>query len=140
MLAELAEIQGCRDRWEFALGCAWVVAFPPGGYMQAMKNSMVAAMLISTALVAPLIYLELLYAMNVYSDFPWPLFVMLWLIAASFIVVAVPMVRSIRTGQSLLTRPGVLVARLTFLIFAAVIWTGIVKDQMPCFLGVPYCD
>jgi hypothetical protein len=142
MLAELAALRGSRARWEFALGCAWVAAFPPatGGLLQIMKTTIIGALLVSTALVAPLIYLELRYAKMIYSEFPYPLFATLWFVAAAFVVVAAPLIHAVRAGESVLARPVVLTARIGFLILAALFWTFLVKDQMPCFLGVPNCD
>ena len=105
-----------------------------------MKTTMIAAMLISTALVTPLIYLELRYGTQSYSHFPYPLFAILWLVPAAFVLVAAPLIRSVCAGQSVLARPGVLIARAAFLVLAALFWTGFVNDQMPCFLGVPNCD
>ena len=45
-----------------------------------MKTTMITAMLVSTALVAPLVYLELRYALPIYTEFPYPLFAILWLL------------------------------------------------------------
>jgi hypothetical protein len=142
MLAELAHLHDSRARWEFALGCAWVAVFAAGnkGLLQTMKTSLITATLVSTILVAPLVYLELRYAMQNYSNFPYPLFAILWLIAAAFILAAAPVIQAVRAGESVLKRPALLVIRVVFLVLAAIFWTGIVNDQMPCFLGVPNCD
>jgi hypothetical protein len=139
MLAELAELQDFSTRWEFALGCIRVAVFPPGtgGPLQTMRSTTIAAALVSTALVAPLLYLELRYG---YSDFPYPLFAILWLVPAVFVFAAVPLVRAIRAGESVLTHPVVLSLRVSILVLAALFWVAIVNDQMPCFLGVPNCD
>lgn len=139
MLAELAELQDSPTRWRFALGCAWVAAFPPGagGPLQTMKTTTIAGALVSTALIVPLLYLELRYA---YSDFPYPLFAVLWLVPAAFVFVAAPLVRAMQAGESVLARPVVLSVRIGLLVLAALFWAAIVNDQMPCFLGVPNCD
>jgi len=142
MLAELAELQDSRARWEFALGCAWVAVFPPGtgGLLQTMKTTMITATLVSTVLVAPLVYLELRYGTQSYSRFPYALFTILWLVPAAFVFAAAPLMRAVRAGKNVLERPGALVVRVVFLVLAALFWTGFVNDQMPCFLGVPNCD
>lgn len=142
MLAELAALPGCRARWEFALGCAWVATFPPGtgGWLQSMRNTIPTAILAGAAVVAPFIYLELRYARTIYSNFPFPLFALLWLLVSAFVVVAAPLIRAIRAGESVLARPAVLTVRIGFLVGAALFWIAIVQDQMPCFLGVPNCD
>jgi len=102
-----------------------------------MKATVVRAMLVSTVLVAPLIYLQLRFG---YSDFPFVLFAVLWLLPGAFVLAAVPLLRAVRAGESLLARRGALVARVGFLVLTAMVWAGIVDDQMPCFLGVPNCD
>ena len=142
MLAELGEFRGSRERWEFALGCTWVAAFPPGTgeLLQTMKTTMITATLVSTVLVAPLVYLELRYGTQSYSRFPYALFSILWLVPAAFVFAAAPLMRAVRAGKNVLERPGVLVVRVVFLVLAALFWTGFVNDQMPCFLGVPNCD
>jgi len=142
MLAELGGLQDSPARWEFALGCTWVAVFPPGtgGLLQTMKTTMITATLVSTVLVAPLVYLELRYGTQSYSRFPYPLFLILWLVPAAFIIAAAPLMRAVRARKNLLERPGVLMVRVVFLVFAALFWTGFVNDQMPCFLGVPNCD
>ena len=142
MLAELAELQGARARWEFALGCAWVAVFAlgTGGLLQIMKTTSITAALVSTVLVAPLVYLELRYGTQNYSNFPYPLFAILWLVAAAFVLAAAPMIYAVRAGENVLNRPAPLMMRVVFLVLAALFWTGVVNDQMHCFLGVPNCD
>lgn len=103
-----------------------------------MRISLIAATLASAILVAPLVYLELRYAS--YSDFPYALFAILWLVGAAFILAAAPIVHAVRAGESVLKRPALLTMRVVFLLLAAMFWTGVVSDQMPCFLGVPNCD
>jgi hypothetical protein len=139
MLAELAALQDSPTRWKFALGCAWVAVFPPptGGPFETMKYTTITAALVSTVLVAPLLYFELRYG---YSGFPYFLFAVLWLVPAVFVFAAGPLIRAMRAGQSVLAHPVVLSARVGFLVLAALFWTAIVNDQMPCFLGVPNCD
>lgn len=105
-----------------------------------MKSTGIIAMLVGAALVAPLVYLEFRYAMKIHSSFPFALFEMLWLVAAACVFVAAPILRVQRAGESLLGRPGVLVARVSFLVMAVLFWSGIVHDQMACFPGTPNCD
>jgi hypothetical protein len=141
MLAELHELRGAFARWQFALGCAWVAVFSfgSGGVFQMMKTGMRAA-LVSTALVAPLVYLELQYGRQNYSRFPYELFVILWIVPAAFLLTVAPLVRAFRARESAIGRPRLLMARVSFLLLAALFWTAIVNDQMPCLLGVPNCD
>ena len=94
-----------------------------------LKSTTITAALISTALVIPLLYLEL---RNIgYTHFPYPLFAVLWLVPAAFVSTAARPFRA---------HPVVLSARVGFLVVAALFWAVLVNDQMPCFLGAPNCD
>jgi hypothetical protein len=75
-----------------------------------------------------------------FPPFPYPLFAMLWLLPFAVVFVATPLIRATRSGEGVLARPVVLVARVGFLVLAVLLWVIIVNDQMPCFLGVPNCD
>jgi hypothetical protein len=75
-----------------------------------------------------------------YSDFPYPVFLVLWLVPAVSVLAVAPLIRSIRAGETVLTGPGTLVARAGVLVLLALFWALVVSDQMPCFLGVPNCD
>ena len=68
------------------------------------------------------------------------LFGTLWLLPTLFIVLFMPLVRTVRSGGSLLTNPISLLFRVTFLTLIATIWGWGFIDQLPCFLGVPNCD
>jgi hypothetical protein len=105
-----------------------------------MKNTTIVATLLSTVLVAPLAYLQLHNAKQNPWQFPYPLFAILWLVPVAFIFTAAPLIRGVQAGQSVLERPGWFLARVVFLVLAAMFWAGLVNDQMPCFLGVPNCD
>ncbi len=113
-----------------------------------MKATLTRAMLVASALVAPLLYLELRYASRNYAQgplppvvqFPIPLFIILWLIPVVSVLVAAPLMRAAHAGQNLLDRPVALAVRVAFLLIAALLWAGIVADQWPCFMGLPNCD
>ncbi len=150
MLAELAQLQHPSTRWRFALGCACVALFPPrkGGLLQTIMNDKTkrivitfgAASLISLILIAPLAFLQLRYGSRNYPRFPFELFGMLWFLGAFFLITVEPIVRTVRAGDSLLAHPVTLLFRLVFLTLIALMWEGVVNDQLPCFLGVPNCD
>jgi hypothetical protein len=142
MLAELTEVTDPVARWQFALGCMWIALFAPGtgGLLQMRKNTIVTAALISTLIVAPFLYLELRNRPLGALNFPYPLFVLLWVLPAAFVFTAAPIVRSVRAGQNLLAHPILFLTRVTFLVLAALFWSVLINDQMPCFLGVPNCD
>ncbi len=103
-------------------------------------RTIVKAMLAAAALVAPLVALEMRFGGATFSSLASPLFVLLWLVATAFAIVAAPLIRAALAGEGLLARPGVLAARVGFLVLAAGVWIVIVQDQWPCFLGVPNCD
>jgi hypothetical protein len=96
--------------------------------------------IISLALVIPFALLELANRRNIPEDFPIPLFVILWLLPAIFLLTLRPIVRSVQAGNKLLANPVSLLLRAALLVFLAYLWAGILIDQMPCFLGVPNCD
>jgi hypothetical protein len=49
-------------------------------------------------------------------------------------------VRGLRAGETILAHPIALLLRVAVLAFVAIGWANLVRDQMPCFLGVPNCD
>jgi hypothetical protein len=107
--------------------------------MKNMFTNLKYPAIISFFLMLPFLILELVnrpYTIH----FPIPLFVLLWLLPTIFMLIMMPLVRTVRAGNSLMARPIPLVLSAVFLILIAWMWTGIVIDQMPCFLGVPNCD
>ena len=68
------------------------------------------------------------------------LFSVLWLLPTVFIVLLIPMVRDLRAGHSLLANPVSLLLKVALLAVTAMIWSGLLIDQMPCFIGLPNCD
>lgn len=68
------------------------------------------------------------------------LFGLLWLLPTAFVALAAPIVRGARAGHGILANPAGILLRLLLLLLLAVAWTGLLIDQMPCFLGVPNCD
>lgn len=152
MLAELAQLQNPSTRWWFALGCTRVALFPPrkGELLQTiMKHTMKStiptlgfAALISFILVLPFAILESLNNTITKQNAPGliVLFGLLWLLPMAFIFILVPIVRTIRVGNSSLANPISLLFKVAFLTLIAMMWSGLLFDQLPCFLGVPNCD
>lgn len=95
------------------------------------------AAVIGFLLVLPLVILELVYGQASYSGFPFALFAILWLLPAMFALVLMPIAR--KRGD-ISAAPFTLALRIAFLAIIAVMWIGLVNDQLPCFLGVPNCD
>ncbi len=110
-----------------------------------MKNivtSLGLAALISFILVLPFAILESLFnSVNRQNAFGLiVLFGLLWLLSMAFIVILAPIVRTLRAGNNIMAHPTNLLFRVAFLALIAIIWAGILIDQLPCFLGVPNCD
>lgn len=68
------------------------------------------------------------------------LFGVLWLLPTIFILILIPIVRSVRTGKSPLANPLTFLLRVASLALIATVWGWGFIDQLPCFLGVPNCD
>ena len=98
------------------------------------------AALISSVLAVLLVFVELRYASQSYSKLPYLLFAILWFLPTAFVIAIAPLVRAFRTRDSVLTHPVALVLRIAFLTLVAVLWIGLIQDQLPCFLGMPNCD
>ena len=104
--------------------------------------SLKSAALISLILVLPFAILEALN--NTITGRNGPglivLFSLLWLLPTAFILILVPVVRAVRGGDRVMAHPVSLLLRVAFLASIAMMWGGILIDQMPCFMGVPNCD
>jgi hypothetical protein len=94
------------------------------------------------ALMLPLLILEALNNPITRQNAPGLalLFGVMWLLPAVFVVVLMPLARSVRSGHGVMASPVSLALRVGFLAFVAVVWTWALADQLPCFLGVPNCD
>ena len=110
--------------------------------MKTIITDLRLAAIISFILVLPFAILEALNQTITRQNAPGlsVLFGLLWLLPMAFIVILVPIVRSVRAGNSIMANPLNLLFRVTFLVLIAVMWGGILIDQMPCFIGVPNCD
>jgi hypothetical protein len=111
-----------------------------GDIIQAILTNVSLPALISLLLVIPFMIMEVVNKRGFNEGFPIPLFVMMWLLPLSFILTLRPIVRYLRAGNSLITQPVSLLIRIVILVFVAWMWTSLLIDQMPCFLGVPNCD
>jgi len=98
--------------------------------------------IISLILVLPFIVLELAnrQAFRAREGFPITLFVVLWLLPVAFFLILTPTIRNMRAGNKSRVHLISLLLSAAALIFIAWLWGSIILDQMPCFLGVPYCD
>jgi len=112
----------------------------PGDIMQAILKSLGSSTLISLLLILPLMIMEIVNRRNFNEGFPILLFIVMWLLPVIFLLILTPIIRTIRAGDSLLASPIKLLLSVAFLVFIAIVWTGALIDQMPCFLGGPNCD
>jgi hypothetical protein len=103
-----------------------------------------AAALFGLLLITPFAYMEYWNNPRIQSGefrFPFMLFYALWLSPTVFFLAAIPIVRRLRAGESILSHPIPLLLRVAFLALLTLGWVGLLRDQMPCFLGgVPGCD
>lgn len=115
-------------------------AMTQGEPMKHVLTNLRTPALLSLLLVLPLMLMELVNRRQFDEDFPIILFAVMWLLPVIFIVILMPIVRTIRAGNSILANPISLFLRVAFLSLIAVVWVNALIDQMPCFLGVPLCD
>ena len=108
--------------------------------MQSILTNLRWPAIISFLLIIPFMVLEVVNRRNFNEGFPIPLFFIMWLLPLLFIRTAASILRNIRVRNSITANPIVLVVRVGFLAFLIWMWSGILIDQMPCFLGVPNCD
>ena len=112
---------------------------------EAMKNLLTnlrSPAIISFILVLPFVILEFMFNTVNKQNAPGltVLFGLMWLLPTAFIVILAPIVRNVRAGNSIMANPINLLLRASLLAFIAMMWTGILIDQWPCFMGVPNCD
>ena len=107
-----------------------------------MAANLKSAALISLILVVPFAILESLNQTLTTQNAPGLilLFGVLWLLPTAFIIILVPIVRSVRAGNSLLAHPITFLFKVAILVFIAWFWGSLFIDQLPCFMGVPNCD
>jgi len=110
--------------------------------MQNIIPNLGSAALVSFILVLPFAILESLFnTVNKQNALGLiVLFGLLWLSSMAFIVILAPIVRTALSGNNIMASPINLLFRVALLAFIAMVWGGILIDQLPCFLGVPNCD
>lgn len=104
--------------------------------------SLKSAALISLILMLPFVLLESLNQTMTRRNAPdlILLFGLLWLLPTALIVTLVPLVRTVRAGNSVAANPLNLLFRVALLVLIAMMWRSLLMDQLPCFMGVPNCD
>ncbi|MCL4257325.1 MAG: hypothetical protein KJZ53_02210 [Anaerolineales bacterium] len=96
--------------------------------------------LIGLLITAPFAAMELVNRRSYGEDFPFPLFGIMWLMAAVFAAILIPITKDVRTGKASKANWASLLVRGVILVGVIIGWVTLVADQMPCFLGVRYCD
>lgn len=104
--------------------------------------NLASAALISLILVLPFAILEFRFnTVNPRNALDHVvLFGLLWLLPMAFVIILTPIVRTVRAGNGFIPNPFSLLFRGAFLALIAMMWGGILIDQLPCFLGYPNCD
>ena len=116
--------------------------------MQIIRRDVLASILgnlrtpaiISLLLVLPFVILELKNRRSYNEGFPVPLFGLMWLLPLLFMLTLMPIVRNLRAENGSAVKLRSLLPRVVFLCLVAWLWTSLLLDQLPCFLGVPNCD
>jgi len=104
-------------------------------------SSFALASAIGVLLVTPLAFLEFRYAATPrqLSDYA-ALFGLLWLLPVAFVMIGTLLVRAFRSKPTIVARPVSFVSGVIVLAVVAGVWLAVVRDQVPCFIGVPICD
>ena len=110
--------------------------------MSTVTTTLRPAGLISLGLVAPFAILEVLNNGITRPNAPGLalMFGLMWALPTAFVMILVPLVRSVRAARGVSANPVRLLFSLVSLALIGVIWVGAMIDQLPCFFGVPNCD
>jgi len=127
---------------ETALGIVreYIHLVSDGAARKSVLTNLRSPAIISFVLVLPFMLLELVNRRNYHEGFPVTLFGVMWLLPVAFILISMPIMRNVRAGNSIIAHPITLLLRVVLLALIAIVWTGTVIDQLPCFMGVPLCD
>ena len=109
-------------------------------FLSRTSDNLKAPAIVSSVLVLPFMILEFVNSRGFHEGFPIVLFVFMWLLPMAFIVILMPILRSLPAGNRTMPSPLSLFPRVVLLLLIAWLWVSLVQDQMPCFLGVPNCD
>lgn len=108
--------------------------------MSATLENLKTPAIVSAVLVSPFMILEMVNRRNLNAGFPVVLFVLMWLLALSFMIILMRMLRRVSVGIRNMPNAVSVLPSIIPLILIAWLWLALVLDQMPCFLGVPNCD
>lgn len=108
--------------------------------MQTFLTTLKVPAFISFLIMFPFMIMEVVNRRSFNEGFPILLFIVMWLLPVIFLLILMPIIQTVRAGNSLFANPIKLLLSVAFLVLIAIMWTGALLDQMPCFLGVPNCD
>ena len=103
-------------------------------------SSFIQALILGFIFLIPLIVLEVVNRRKFNENFPFAIFTFIWILQILFILLLIPMIKTLRAGKSLTAYSVFLLLRIAGLILIAYIWGGLIIDQWPCLMGVPNCD
>jgi len=106
--------------------------------MQLFSGKIKGPTVISTTVTGCFILLEVINRGAYKEPFPFMIFATLWILMFTFFVTLVRVVQDTRRDDRGNTNNNLI--RVFLMIMIAWMWLAIVQDQMPCFLGAPYCD
>jgi hypothetical protein len=95
---------------------------------------------VGSVVVFPFVLLELINRRSFNEPFPFPLFVVLWFLPVLFVSILVPTIKKVKAVRRNKTDHIFLFLGFALSILIAWLWIDLMRDQMPCFLGVPNCD
>ena len=109
--------------------------------MKNRSSDIAIGAIISSCIVFPLMLLEYVNTEGFAGKgFPAALYIALWLMPFLLLVLMIPVVRHLRSGNGLDRNRVIFVLKTALAIGIVVIWVNILMDQAPCFMGVPNCD
>ena len=110
--------------------------------MKRLVTTLRTPAIVGFLLMLPFLALELIFNPVAKQAVPGltVLFGLLWLFPLLFVLLLMPIIHSVRAGGRVMGRPWQLLLRVAVLVVVAMVWGGILADQLPCFVGVPNCD
>lgn len=104
----------------------------------ARRAQVLVAAAAGAALTLPFAALEWRLGGGFPQGVPLALYAALWVLASAVLGLAAVLLRRLQHGGR---RPGSWdLAAIAAIVLLAVLWATLVRDQLPCFLGVPNCD
>ena len=92
------------------------------------------------ALTVPFIVMELVNRRDDTYDFPFLLFLVLWLLAGLFFVLTFSLYHDLKHTGVKAAKTLKFTGKIILVLGVFTLWLLVVKDQMPCFLGIGNCD